>query len=107
MWIGTSALNGLSALFTDLATGRVITIDAVEDTNEWYVIFPELVVGHAYLIQLAIGITPVQFYPYVLTAGAYVADTTLVDGVAATVVKVCEVSGDTYYTSNDQHLSIP
>ena len=107
LWIGTSALNGLSALFTDLATGRVITIDAVEDTNEWYVIFPELVVGHAYLIQLAIGITPVQFYPYVLTAGAYVADTTLVDGVAATVVKVWEVSGDTYYTSNDQHLSIP
>lgn len=106
MWIGTSALSGLSALFTDLATGRIITVDAVEDANEWYVIFPELVIGHAYLIHLTIGITPVQFYPYVLTAGAYVADTTLVDGVAATVVKVWEADGDTYYTSNDQYLSL-
>jgi hypothetical protein len=65
------------------------------------------VVGHAYLIQLTIGITPVQFYPYVLTNGAFVADTTLVDGVTATVVKVWGVDGDTYYTSNDQYLSIP
>ena len=92
---------------TDLATGRVDTVDAVEDTNEWYIVFPELVVGHAYLFQLTIGITPVQFYPYVLTAGAYVADTTLVDGVAATVVKVWEVDGNTYYTNGDQHLSVP
>lgn len=106
MWIGTSALSGLSALFTDLATGRVITVDATEDTDEWHVIFPELVIGHAYLIQLTIGITPVQFYPYVLTGGSYVADTILVDGVVATPVKVWEADGDTYYTSNDQHLSI-
>lgn len=97
----------MNALVTDLATGRVITLDAVEDTDEWYVIFPELIIGHAYLFQLAVGLVPVQFYPYVLTNGALVADTTLVDGVIATVVKVWEVDGDTYYTSNDQYLSIP
>lgn len=84
-----------------------MTIEAVEDTNEWYIVFPALIIGHAYLFQLTIGINPVQFYPYVMTAGAFVADTTLVDGVVATPIKVWEVDGDTYYTAYDQHLVIP
>lgn len=106
LWIGTSALNGLSALFTDLATGRRIFIEATDDTNEWWVPMPDLVIGHAYLIQLTIGVNPVQFYPYVLTNGAFVADATLRDGAIATVSKVWEPGGDTYYTSSDQYLTI-
>ena len=61
---------------------------------------PELVVGHSYRVQLVTGlITPIRFYPYVLSGTTYVADTTLVDGVNITVVKVWEPNGDSYYTS--------
>ena len=106
LWIGTSATNGLSVVATDLATGRKTYLDAAEDTNEWYVVMPELIVGHSYQFELCIGVTPIQFYPYVLTAGVPVADTTLVDAVVATVEKYYEPTGDTYYTSNDQFLCL-
>lgn len=106
MWVGTSSLPALSVLVTDLATGRAVTIPATEDTDEWWIAFPELIIGHAYLFQLTVGINPVQFYPYVLASGVCTADTTLVDGVVATPVKVWEADGDTYYTSYDQCLNI-
>lgn len=94
-------------MFTDLATGRHIFIEATEDTDEWWVTMPDLVIGHAYLIQLTIGVNPVEFYPYVLTAGTFVSDTTLRNGAIATVTKFWEPGGETYYTSNDQYLNIP
>ena len=108
LWIGSTSLAGLSVLFTDLATERKLIVTATEDSDEWWVPFPELVVGHSYRVQLVTGlITPIRFYPYVLSGTTYVADTTLVDGVNITVVKVWEPNGDSYYTTQDQYVSIP
>lgn len=112
LWIGSSTVNGLSAVFTDLATGRVTImrngIEAFEDANEWYVVEPDFfIIGHAYKVELTVGVTPVQFYPYLFSAGTYTADTTLVDGVTFVVVKMWEPGGETYYTGADQYVSIP
>lgn len=94
-------------MFTDLATGRRIIVPATEDTDEWWAEFPELVIGHTYLVQLVTNaIAAVEFYPYELSGVGFVADATLVDGVNVEIVKVWEVSGDTYYSAFDQWVSI-
>lgn len=107
LWIGISALSGLSAIVTDLATGRKLYLNALEDADEWYIVMPELVVGHMYLFQLGIGVNPVEFYPYVMGGYSITSGTEKVDGVNATVLKFYEPTGETYYTSNDQFLVVP
>lgn len=110
LYIGTSQLDGLKVLFTDIATGRKTLMDATVDGDEWYVTEPPLISGHTYRAQLVVNeITPVTFYPYVLdqtTYGtSYVADDTQYRGVNFSVVKGYYPEGDTYF-GQDQWLSL-
>jgi hypothetical protein len=106
LWIGSSDETGLRALFTDLATGRRIIIDATVEDGEWWAEMPLLVIGHTYRVELVTQtIVPVEFYPYVLTGTLPTSSTTLAAGVNVTVSKVWEADGDTYL-SPDQWLIV-
>ena len=107
LWVGTSSLTGLRALFTDLATGRETLVYAIEDTDEWYIDALDFFIpGHTYTVQLvANATTPVDFYPYTFNGSTYEASTDTTGAVVFTVQKIYTTAGDSY-TSPDQYVNI-
>jgi hypothetical protein len=107
IYIGQSECVDLVVQFTDLATGRVIHIDAEAIGDDHYIFASDLGINefHSYSVQLLNLGVPVPFTPYVME-GCDIEPAT--EEYSQVVVSFAGIitPRTSYYTNTDQWLTI-
>jgi hypothetical protein len=105
IYIGQSDCINLVVQFTNLATGRIIHIDAQVDGDDHYIFASDLdiVQYHTYAVQLLNLGAPVPFTPYVMEGCDIEPATEQYNHVLVNFMGIL-VPNSSYYSSTDQWL---